>query len=305
MAARVTLEEFDRLLREQLIPPETIGDFVEFDEDSAVPRLVFRPDAIIGDIPPDYDVDEKVYQYERELRKRDLERRRALRAPGGIRVVAEGDSWFNLPKFIRPRAIADQLEKDRRFEANNIARWGHTLDTILRQREHLREIDEQTQFLILSAGGNDLQNALEDGTAIHEYQPTRPLDQYLTPAGTQLMRRIHDGYLTLLNEVTSSFPALRVLTYGYDYPRPLVRRGKYIGKYLRRKGIPPDRLQGVIDPVIDVLNQQIAAATGQVEAARYLNCRTKTQLFTWFDDMHPREDGFAALMDEFAGVMTF
>ena len=111
MATRVTLEQFDRLLEEQLIPPDMLGEFVEFDEESAVPRLVFRADAIIGDVPRDYDVDEMVYRYERELRKRDAARRILTRASAGISVVAEGDSWFNLPIGIRPRAIADQLEE--------------------------------------------------------------------------------------------------------------------------------------------------------------------------------------------------
>jgi hypothetical protein len=303
MATRITLEQFDRLLRDQLIPPDMIGEFVEFDEESAVPRLAFRADAIIGPVPPDYDVDEMVYRYERELRKRDAALRSISRVVTGIPVVAEGDSWFNLPMFIRPRAIADQLEKDRRFEANNIARWGHTLERILQEREYLEEIDGQTRFLIVSAGGNDLQIALEKDRAIHGFDPARPLNDYLTTAGLDLMRRIHDDYVTLLNEVHSQFPSVQVLTYGYDYPRPLVGRGKYIGKYLRKKGIPDDRLQAVIDPIIDVLNSQIATATSRVTWARYLNCRTKTAPFTWFDDMHPREDGFAALLDVFADVM--
>jgi hypothetical protein len=303
MATRVTLEQFDRLLKEQLIPPDMLGEFVELDEESGVPKLVFRADAIIGGVPRDYDVDEMVYRYERELRKRDAARRTLTRASAGISVVAEGDSWFNLPMFIRPRAIADQLEKDRRFEANNIARWSHTLRQMLQEREYLQELTGTTRFLIVSAGGNDLQNALEDGTAIHDFDPMRPLNDYLTDLGLQLMRRIHDGYVTLLNEVHSQFPNVQVLTYGYDYPRPLVGRGKYIGKYLREKRIPEEHLQAVIDPVIDVLNEHIARATSGVTWARYLNCRTKTAPFTWFDDMHPRDDGFTALLDAFADEM--
>jgi hypothetical protein len=303
MATRVTLEQFDRLLKEQLIPPDMLGEFVEFDEESAVPRLMFRADAIIGDVPRDYDVDEVVYRYERELRKRDAARRILMRASAGISVVAEGDSWFNLPMATRRHAIADQMEKDRRFETNNIARWGHTLRQMLQEREYLQELTGTTRFLIVSAGGNDLQNALEDGTAIHEFDPKRPLSDYLTQAGLQLMSRIHDGYVTLLNEVHSQFPKVQVLTYGYDYARPLVGRGKYIGQYLRKKGIPDEHLQAVIDPVVDVLNEHIARAAGGVAWARYLNCRTKTASFTWFDDMHPRDDGFAALLDAFADEM--
>ncbi len=49
------------------------------------------------------------------------------------RVLAEGDSWFNLPPLIRPKAIADRLSSNKKVSVKNIARWGDTLAEMLQK----------------------------------------------------------------------------------------------------------------------------------------------------------------------------
>lgn len=86
-----------------------------------------------------------------------------------------------------------------------------------------------------------------------------------------------------------------MLTHGYDYPRPLVGDGKYIGKYLRRMGFPDDEMQPIVDSVINSLNRHIKAAASVHNTATYIDSRGATKEFTWYDDMHPDGDGFLAL----------
>src|SRR5262245_45875885 len=124
MARKLSHSEFSKALATRKMPMEQLAEYVEFDATRAVPRLVFRADALIDVPPTDYDVDEAIYRYLRDLRDERLYQEESFAFAGAKLVVAEGDSWFNLPPVLRPPAIADWIWKHRRFRVNNIARWG-------------------------------------------------------------------------------------------------------------------------------------------------------------------------------------
>jgi hypothetical protein len=120
--------------------------------------LFSRADALLDDRPVGYDVDAEIYRTLRSIDATRESRREAFSFTGRKRVVAEGDSWFNLPEFFRPPTIADWIQRNGRFWMNNIAYWGHTLEEILREKEYLPAIAEDNpDFFMFSAGGNDLQ----------------------------------------------------------------------------------------------------------------------------------------------------
>ena len=67
MAKRLSFAEFRDGIEKHLIPLDLLGDYVEFDPDSPVPRLIFRSDALFDNPPEDYDVDSAIYQLLQEL----------------------------------------------------------------------------------------------------------------------------------------------------------------------------------------------------------------------------------------------
>jgi len=303
MAKRLTFDEFRTAIRQRTMPLEKLPDYVDFDPNSPIPKLVFRADALIDQPPPDYDVDAEIYRMLRIINEERDARLETFSFVGQKRVVAEGDSWFNLPMFIRPPAIADWIERNGRFRIKNIAYWGHTLQRILRDKEYLKILTkEKPEYFIFSAGGNDLQLGLANGSYIHAYDAARPVDQYLTKAGEAALAEIERGYKSLFTEL-SQFPTLKIICYGYDYPRPLVKGGTYIGRYLREKRIPDDQMGPIIASMIDKLNDVIKRAT-QSTKIHYLDCRRVTEPYTWYDDMHPDRDGFFALAVKFEDMMN-
>ncbi len=305
MARRISFEEFDRALVTGEIPFDKLADYLCLDEDAPVPRLIFRPGVLTNGVPAHYDVDERIYQYVRSRRDRQRVRRETYAYLSSKSVVAEGDSWFDLPGFLGRRAIADWIDEHRRFRMNNIARWGHTLDQIVNKREYITVLrDERPDYFMFGAGGNDLQEALEDGGLIHDYDPQRPEQDYITPDGHALLDEIEGQLRGVFHEVSMLYPMMPILCHAYDYPRPNVGRGRYIGKYLERRGIRDALAQAVVISLIDELNRRVAQVAAQFPTVRYLNCRRQTDLYTWRDDMHPSDDGFEALAKLFEDSMA-
>lgn len=305
MAKKLYFEQFVAALDQHAMPILDLADYVEFDPDSVRPRLIFLSDALLDSPDQGYDVDRAVYQYVQEDKKRKRTQIRTFSFSTNRTVVAEGDSWFNLPPFIRPPAIADWIEINDRFDMHNIADWGHTLAEMRNDREHMDEIaEENPNFFMFSGGGNDFQEGLADHGFLHPYDPSRSPDDYLTPAGFNGIAEIGNGYKDIMDEVVSNFPDIKVFCHGYDYPRPLVRRGKYIGRYLRRLGIPEGDMSAIITSIIDVLNTEIMNAIEPYANVQFLDLRGVTDNYTWYDDMHPRREGFKALATEFENAMS-
>jgi hypothetical protein len=304
MAKRLTFDEFRIAIEQRTMPLEKLPDYVDFDPQSPVPKLVFRVDALLEPPHPGYDVDAEIYRMLRVIEEEREAQRSAFSFVAQKQVVAEGDSWFNLPWLIRPPAIADWIQRNGRFRMKNIAYWGHTLERILRDKEYISTIATvEPEYFIFSAGGNDLQLGLAAGTYIHAYDPARSVENYLTEEGEAAIARIENSYRNLLDELSQQFDKLKVICYGYDYPRPLVRGGTYIGRYLRNKGIPDELMGPIMVSVLDQLNEAIQRAT-QSTNARYLDCRRVTEPYTWYDDMHPDRDGFLALSIRFEEEMN-
>lgn len=204
---------------------------------------------------------------------------------------------LDISQFFKPIAIASWIDKNRDIDMDNIAKWGDTLSDILKRKEYLSALDtHDTEFFMLSAGGNDLQDGISK--YIHDYDEARTVNDYITNEGINALSQIQQGYRTLLREVTESFPNIKILCHGYDYPRPS-NGSQYIGKYLERKGIPENQMIIIISPLIDRLNIVISEAVSEFQMATFINCLNVTDGYTWDDDMHPDSAGFKELATRF------
>ncbi len=303
MAKKISFSDFKRLVDSRTISREMLAEYLEQDPNVSIPKLRFKTEALLDEAPADYSVDDDIYHM---LRKRELERRKEKVELFGLRdkpdVVAEGDSWFRHFPIFKPTAIASWIEKNRDIDMDNIARWGDTLTEILTRKQYMTAIDNNdTEFFMLSAGGNDLQDGIS--RYIHEYDENRPVDEYITEDGVEELNRIKQGYITLLSEVTKTFPNVKILCYGYDYPRPS-NGSQYIGKYLEKKGIPENLMKSIVSPLIDQLNDVISEAVSSYQLAIYINCLNATDSFTWDDDMHPDSAGFKELASRFENYIV-
>lgn len=307
MSRRITFQQFATSLEQRTLPIESLSDYVEFDPTSPIPKLKFKADALLDTVDSEYDVDRKLYLYSRKLREDGREQAEDYRNLAQPSVVAEGDSWFNLPTFLFlvPPAIADWIELNGRFNMRNIADWGHTLRKIYEEREYMDVLKKNSpDFFMFCGGGNDLQEGLACHDYLHRYDPTREHSDYLTENGINGITAIGKMYEEILREVVAEFPHMRILCHGYDFPRPLVGDGKYIGKYLRDLDIPDEEMGKILAPLVNLLNTTIQTAIKTIENVEYKNLRNETSDYTWFDDMHPGKYGFCALAKIFEDTMS-
>jgi lysophospholipase L1-like esterase len=305
MAKRLSFYKFDRALVSGRIPMERLSEYVCLDELSPVPQLIFRADALTDTPPASYDLDDRIYQYLRSRRERERFRNETYTYLSAKSVVAEGDSWFDLPAFLNRLAIADWIDEHRRLRMNNIARWGHTLEQIVAKREYITVLKrDKPDYFMFGAGGNDLQESLAKRELLFTYQAGRLPADYITSAGMDLFARIETTLASVYQEVSGLYPAMRIFCHGYDYPRPEVGRGRYIGQYLTALGIPDADAPAIVAAIIDELNQRVRNAAVSYPSVTYLDCRRATKAYTWRDDMHPSNDGFEALAKMFEDAMN-
>lgn len=304
-----------------------LNKYIELDPDSPVVKFRIKPDVIIEDMPEDFDIDRALADAFSELTliapdqsleeqldddQLDQENMQLIHVDNlpktkslfTTRILAEGDSWFQLPEWfligrLFPKAIATQLTYRSEFTVKKIARWGDTLHGMFAEKDYIQAIREfDPEYFVFSGGGNDLQEGLRN--FVHDYSSHRPIDQYLTQAGHDLMINIRQTYIALFNEVFGLKPNLKVLVHGYDYPKPWASEdSQYIGRYLMEKHIPEDLMPAVVKPVIDLMNQRIKEATDRFPNATFVDCRGLSQNQTWHDDMHPNTRGYKSMTQAF------
>lgn len=302
-----------------------LRDYIELDPTSSVIRLHIKPDVTVTGMPEDYDVDKHINEVLQNLTLvstsksleqapeddpdnqilTPLDQLETTKSLTTIRVLAEGDSWFRLPElpglFVLPRffpkAIATQLQRRPGLQVKNIAYWGDTLGGMFKRKQYLTAIrDFQPEYFILSGGGNDLQVNLRH--YVHPYSANRPVHDYMTQAGYDLFFSLRETYVALIKEALAVKPDLKILVYGYDYPKP-TKDSQFIGRHLHAKGIPESLMPEVIKPVIDRLNDRMLEAANSSPQVTYIDCRNLAKQVMWFDDMHPYHQGYTYMADKF------
>jgi hypothetical protein len=174
-----------------------------------------------------------------------------------IRVVADGDSWFQYPfpaiglgrfRWDMVKDIVDHLMADNMFRVDSLARGGDWLSTMLQAGRYVTEISRiQPDFFVFSGGGDDLTvdgrvafmvrkpNTLDIAIARLVHKRANESDSYLPidlqkyDAGLHcltweffsLLNLVFLEYLLLIQSTShEKLKHLVMITHGYDFLRP-------------------------------------------------------------------------------------
>ena len=240
--------------------------------------------------------------------ERQVSRRAAAVAAS---IIAEGDSWFRLPRFLYPKTMADVLADQ--FPILNLAHWGDELSSMYNDgRGQLIPFLEAggIRVVMISGGGNDiLGETLEESLRIFDPSRARPEDAslYPTPFFFERVDGLMRIYTALLEQIQRISPGTVVLAHGYDYAVPR-ENGIFLGVHLARRGLHPlDRPElcnAIVRWLVDHFNKRLAGLEARHANLRYVDLRNTVREDEWFDqELHPSASAAERLAGKIAPVL--
>jgi lysophospholipase L1-like esterase len=243
-------------------------------------------------------------QWARRQRNR-LYQKIIKRFPDRVRIVSEGDSWFQHPLVLD---VIDHLS--RTYAVYCVAAAGDTLRNMQSGKSkegeyYLDALDrEQPAFFLVSAGGNDIlgsqfRSYLQDkwDEAIDEGKSP---ERFLRESIFKEMASLADVYRSLFQSLKQSHPKLQIIVHGYDYPIKLddAKKG-WLGRYMIEKGIkrPGDR-RAIIQLIMDEFNRRLKKVAVEFDNVTYIDLRGTVRynptdkVDQWYDEIHPNDEGF-------------
>lgn len=225
-----------------------------------------------------------------------------------LRIVAEGDSWFQYP--IRLKDILDQLYK--LYAIRSFAEAGDTLENYMKKKEYLKAIkEEEAQIFLVSGGGNDIL-----GKQFREFLRAVPAEndgaysRYLEDTFMKKLDDLEKWYRDMFTELHDRYPNLRILVHSYDYVIPVdtdltPRKTSWLGKYMIEKNIKPQpEREEVIKFILNRFNERLQKiAADYAGIVYYIDARNTVERNSWYDEIHPTNDGFGLVADKFVAVI--
>ncbi len=307
MTDRITLDE---LLEKVENPDVPMSELEPYFTTKTNPFFPFSPDIEINENLVDADLKrgEMVVNYfnNRFARRRQKIYERKFRAGyDGIKILAEGDSWFQYPDPRTPMDdIIEHLMKD--YAIYCVSAAGDTLVNMVSGIENLKTLvrEKQPDLFLFSAGGNDIV-----GPELKQYvldpQPGFQAADYISGAYEDFLKSASEYYSTLFDELVAVSPNLKMICHGYDRAFPQLK-GDWIGPVLAEKKIPEELWHPIVSEMIDRFNVTLKSLVTQYPGnLLHVDCRGGVgNEPEWRDELHSKPPGCGRVADRFRDVIA-
>ncbi len=248
-----------------------------------------------------------------------------------IKIVSEGDSWFQYPLILDD--IVDQIfepkkirNRDKPYVIYSLDHAGARLDEIIEEDEFVDAIKKiRPTYFMIGGGGNDLldggdgiQELIFDSSKNDEPEPgIKYAEKYINlPKLKQKIEDVMSLYKKVFDKVLNedAFEGT-ILCHGYDYVKP-IKGGKILGERLVKKGIVNETIMAdVLAYIIDRFNEALINTIEDQPPGRkgrivHVDCRGAAgpKDWNWYrgerrergkDDFHPSNTGFKKIAKRF------
>ncbi len=238
---------------------------------------------------------------------------------GPLRVLAEGDSWFDYPVPFFGGSLIPRLETRLGIPILNLAKAGDETRFMLgvEQRKliarHLRDGSTDGtpwELMLFSGGGNDIV-AQPLALWLRDFDPAlAPAKLIHQPRFTSALALIRAAYEDLIALRDSLSPQTHLAFHGYDFAIPDGRGICNLGPWLKPafdvRGFPANMTASTA--VVREMLVQFAAMLKSLEARpRVTAIVTQGTLAavpaSWHNEMHPTKAGFEKMADKFHGAI--
>jgi len=226
--------------------------------------------------------------------RRNRRYRKRVKNWTGVKIVAEGDSWFQYPLLLKD--TIDQLaDLDKfRYAIFGLSEAGDLLSNIIAEDELTQAIErENPDVFLISGGGNDMVGNKRLATLVHDFKAGRKAVDYPNNKFDEFLIELSDLYRGLFTRLLQRFPHLKIVCHGYDNAIPA--GGNWLGKPLTSKNITAAKLRkDIIAEMIRRFNEALIEVAGAFPGAVFhADCRgivgAKAK---WHDELHPKDDGY-------------
>lgn len=237
--------------------------------------------------------------------RRNRKYRRRIKNWTGVKIVAEGDSWFQYPLLLKD--TIDQLIDLDKFEyaIYGLSEAGDLLSNIVREDEISEAIEkENPDVFLISGGGNDMVGNGRIATMVHEFAANRQPENYPNDKFDQFLSELEDLYRGLFTRLLKNSPHLKIVYHGYDNAIPA--GGSWLGKPLEKQDIKDKKLQSqIVTEMIRRFNERLkelaadfAGSVYHVDCQRLIGPKSK-----WYDELHPKNEGYFKVAQKFDQVI--
>ncbi|MCG7503554.1 hypothetical protein [Mesorhizobium retamae] len=213
------------------------------------------------------------------------------------KLLAEGDSWFNLPDFIYPKTAIDVLGSD--FDVSNIALWGDELEAMVKAKQYRQPLRSGLfGHFLFSGGGNDVLGSIPAYVKPRKSGDTDPAHatDYIKSTFSQKISQMMGFYRTLADD-TRDAASGRVVLYVHGYADAIPRKGgHYLGGPLKALGFDSDDhaplCRAIVAKMVDLFNVALQSFAQSTAHVVYNDLRPAMTERDWYrDEIHPKASG--------------
>lgn len=275
-------------------------------------------------------------------RKRFFKRMRAGKRNGNYKtVVAEGDSWFCFPKYVKD--INEWLIRDDNINLYSVAAAGDWIANMIYEGKYIEELSLiQPDVFLISGGGNDFVGSYRLSYMINmdvekNLQGEDPVEACIADAFFAFILTLKTQYWLLLSSLNKAdkLKDMKVITQGYDrvIPSPkkwrgfdliqwIINRfftatGDWLHTPLKLKGLhDPSTQKRVIAKFIEKVNEMfiwlatypnvkgVAGKPYKFPNLYHVDCRGVARDFDdWFDEIHLKSGRFKVIADAYKHII--
>ncbi len=305
---KIYLEDLERYMQTDAAP--YLNGLYFKNTDGFSNDAVFKDDIIVID---NRDIEEKGVKevvvnianwVSRTLRHRRY-KKRLEEFPDSIKVVSEGDSWFQYP---HPKVldIIDHLSNH--CAIRSVGAAGDEVINYYKEQEYLKAVRrEQPDFFLISGGGNDilgpefegfLRDDLRDDLKIESKDD---LVSFMNAAFFTKLDKVIETYQKIYDSIFKEFPDLQILIHGYDYIIPLDQTNKgWLGRYMIKKNMTiQENRRKLIKYLLVEFNDRMETLANQYDHVHYIDVRESVKDDRWYDEIHPDSEGFEIVANKF------
>lgn len=299
---KITQEELIAKVKDLEVPEEELAKYFMVDEQSS--------DAFCPVITPNPNlVEDKGLEGAFLLNsfnslarwRRNAIYRRRIQSWNGVRVVAEGDSWFQYPLLLKD--TIDHLIDIDRFEyaVYGLSEAGDLMSNIIKEDEITEAVKrEKPHVFLISGGGNDMVGNERMAKLVHKYSANRLPQNYPNDKFNDFLNELEFLYRGLFHRLLTEHPHLKIICHGYDNAIP--KDGQWLGKPLQKQNIKDESLQRkIVAEMIKRFNQRLQKVVDEFAGSVFhVDCQNLIgDQPNWHDELHPKNEGYLKVAEKF------